>query len=67
MIFEADTRHGEIIINTLLEANCNSVVTPGTDDSIDEETTYLDKQQASLYRARAARANFLSQDRPDIQ
>ena len=67
LTFEVDTRHGEILVNTILEASCNSVVTPGTDDSIDHECTYLEKQQASMYRACAARANFLAQDRPEIQ
>ena len=67
LTFEADTRHGEIVVNALLEANCNSVVTPGTKDSASEENMYLAKQSASLYRACAARLNFLSQDRPEIQ
>lgn len=67
MTFEADTRHGEILVNTALQAGCNTVVTPGTDDIVDHACTYLEKQQASMYRACAARANFLAQDRPEIQ
>ena len=26
LTFEADTRHGEILVNTILEASCNSVL-----------------------------------------
>ena len=67
LTYEADTRHGEIIVNTLLDSASNSVVTPGTKDGTIEENTFLDKNTASLYRACAARLNFLAQDRPELQ
>ena len=65
--FEADQRHPEILIRGLLSHNSNSVVTPGVKDSCDEENTYLSHSVATMYRKYAARANFLAQDRPEMQ
>ena len=45
----------------------NSVVTPGIQDNGEEEERELDNREASQYRAIVARANYLCQDRSDIQ
>jgi len=66
--YEADQRHAEIIISTLgLKGNSNSVNTPGLAGQDNEHGDDLDPQQSSLYRAIVARANYLAQDRSDIQ
>ena len=66
LTYEADQRHAEILIAQLGE-QCNSVVTPGTKEIEDIQDYYLDNQESSLYRMCAARANFMSQDRPELQ
>ena len=67
---EADQRHAEIIIDQLgLAESAKIVVTPGetvkVKEEMEEET--LESDDSTLYRACVARANFLSQDRSDIQ
>ena len=66
--YEADQRHAEIIVRQLgLNESSNSVVTPGVKDNGDEDERKLDNKEASQYRAIVARANYLCQDRSDIQ
>ena len=71
--YEADPRHAEIIINQLgLSGSSKSVSTPGvpatTVRSEDGgENPRLPPTEASAYRGLAVRANFLSQDRFDLQ
>ena len=66
--YEADQRHAEIIVRQLgLSEMSNSVVTPGVKDNGSGESKRLDNREASLYRAIVARANYLCQDRSDIQ
>ena len=68
IVYEADQRHAEIIIRQLgLWGNSNSVVTPGVKESVEEEGRRLDSREAGQYRAIVARANYLCQDRSDIQ
>ena len=64
--YEADQRHAELIVRQLgLSKSSNSVGTPSAkDDNCDEAP--LDPQDATVYRAIAARANYLSQDRADL-
>ena len=45
----------------------NSVITPGVKDNGDEEDRKLDNKGATQYKASVARANYLCQDRSDIQ
>ena len=69
MVFEADPRHTEIIIEQLNLQGAKPVSTPGTKD---EGTTTkdcqqeLNEQQISQYRAITARCNYITPERPDI-
>ena len=70
--YEADQRHAEIVINEMGLRKGKSVVTPALPEASDEEekrmkTPELDKAEASRYRALAARINYLSLDRADLQ
>ena len=68
--YEADQRHAEIICEQLglVSKEAQGVVTPGIKQDISEDTEpKLDPEQATRYRALVARANYLAQDRPDIQ
>ena len=65
--YEADQRHAGIILAGLgLEENSKSVSTPGRKGS-EELEDKLGESQANQYRGLVARANYLSQDRSDIQ
>ena len=67
-MYEVDQRHAEIIVKQLgLQSNSKSVATPGAKDNGDEEERKLDNKEANQYRAVVARANYLCQDRSDIQ
>ena len=64
--YEADQRHAEIIIQGLgLGEECKAVSTPGKKQDGDDEE--LGSSQATAYRGFVARANYLAQDRCDIQ
>ena len=68
--YEADQRHGELIIQTLAMEGAKTVVSPGEDAKAWEEEQDQEKlgpEKASEYRGLAARANYLALDRPDIQ
>ena len=69
--YEADQRHVEILLDTTGYREVKGVVTPGiTEPSStvqEDDDEPLDEAAASLYRAAAARCNFLGLDRPDIQ
>ncbi len=70
--YEADQRHAEIIVSKLgLKGESRSVGNPGIkpsefreEEGDDEE---LEQSRATLYRGLVARANYLTQDRSDIQ
>ena len=65
--YEADQRHAEIIVRDLgYTGNTNSVITPCTAHTKDEDETPLTPEDALQYRALVARANYLAQDRGDI-
>ncbi len=65
---EADQRHAEIIIRELGLERGNSVRTPGENLAVKEgDNEELGVEEARAFRALAARANFLAQDRSDIQ
>ena len=68
--YEADQRHAEILIKALGLEHAKEVDTPGVSRSEGEhvqEAVELDPANCTLYRACAARCNFLGLDRPDIQ
>jgi len=65
--YEADQRHAEIIVKQLgFKNSSNPVSTPGVKPS-EENEKRLSEKEATLYRAIVARANYLCQDRSDIQ
>ena len=69
IIYEADPRHGEIVVEQLKLGEAKVVATPGTKEegtTTKDNDQKLDNEGASKYRALAARCNYLSPDRPDI-
>ena len=65
---EADQRHADIIVKALGMENANAVKAPGEEAREAEEwEEELGAKEASLYRAVAARANYLALDRADLQ
>ena len=69
LYYELDPRHAEIIVNEMGVASSASVVTPGVKMfSVPEEDDPLfSPSESTEFRRIVARANFLSQDRMDIQ
>ena len=69
--YECDQRHVEIILEQLELKDAKPLGTPGVEDgtSTGEEADEqpLQGEMASLYRASSARANYVAQDRSDIQ
>jgi hypothetical protein len=72
--YEADPRHAEIALAQMGMEDCKSVSSPGLMDNVNEQKSdqrdpdeELGGKEATKYRAIAARLNYLSQDRPDIQ
>ena len=66
--YEADPRHAEILMRDLEIFAKDSVVTPGVKRRAEdiESNQPLPDEQHTQYRCLAARANYLSLDRPDI-
>ena len=66
--WEADPRHAEALIRDMGVASENTVVTPGVKQSQEEleNDDELTDQEVALFRSGAAKANYLSLDRPDI-
>ena len=68
IIYEADPRHAEMTISALGLQDSKPVGTPGVKPSGQgEDEGPLSESDKSQYRALVARANYLSQDRGDIQ
>ena len=68
--YEADPRQGEKLLEGLgLDSGCKSTATPGLKPAIDKlaEDKLLGADSHTIFRALAARANYLAQDRPDLQ
>jgi hypothetical protein len=65
--YEADPRHAEIIISELGLKGSKVVATPGVKSIIPELAEPLGVREVSQFRSLVARANYLAQDRPDIQ
>ena len=67
--YEADQRHAELLAKSLNLEAAKGVKSPGEDAKPQDETLNgepLLGKEASEYRALAARANYLAQDRSDI-
>ena len=65
--YEADQRHAEIIIKQLgLRENSNQLSTPGS-KTLEDNERKLGTKESTLYRGIVARANYLCQDRTDIE
>ena len=72
MEYEPDQRHADLVIEQADVANCKPVAIPScTDAEYDEtkraESRALGGSEATLFRAIAARLNYLALDRADIQ
>ena len=68
IVYEADPKHVEITCSQLgLDKASYPITTPGVGTSPPEDDCPLESMEATLFRQLIARANFLSQDRPDIQ
>ena len=68
--YEADQRHGEIMVQAMGLQEGKGVTTPGEGEKpwmLEEESKPLNAAAAVGYRALAARANYLAMDRADIQ
>ena len=68
--YEADQRHADIIVKSMKMEECKPVSTAGEetkDWQENEDNEPLPRHQEKEYRALAARANYLANDRIDIQ
>ena len=67
--YEADPRQGEKLLEGLkLDGpGCKAVATPGQKLSIEQLVGDKSLPDLTFFRALAARANYLAQDRPDLQ
>jgi len=65
--YEPDPRHAEMIITQLNLRGARPVGTPGVKVTDIGEQEPLDESMKTQYRALVARANYLAQDRGDIQ
>ena len=65
----ADQRHREVLCREMgIKDNSKGVTIPCEDDNSAEDTTeLLDSKNATKFRSMAARVNYLSLDRPDLQ
>ena len=67
---EADQRHADVIIDRMNLQGAKGVKTPCEEEKAweqEENSDELEPRKAKTYREVAARANYLAQDRPDIQ
>ena len=69
--YEADQRHADIVVEQLGLGEAKGVSTPGSKDDVDKALLTpglpLQAQEATEYRALAARLNYLALDRSNIQ
>ena len=73
--YKCDQRHVEIILEQLDLVQASPLGTPGVEETTDSKgsgteeskSPPLNAEMASLYRAITARANYISQDRADVQ
>ena len=64
--YQHDSRHVDILVESLGLENGNTVQTPMIDDVKDENPVWLDSEQISKYRSHVARCFLSSQNRADI-
>ena len=67
--YEPDQRHAELIVEAMGMSDAKGITTPGEDEKAweaEENDEEVKNDQATLFRKTAARANYLSSDRPDI-
>ena len=71
IVIEADQRHAELIVKDMgLASDSKGMSTPGVKMRREEEEAEegeLPNDQSTIYRANVARANYMSQDRSDVQ
>eukprot|EP00972_Heterocapsa_arctica_P104755 15437608-Heterocapsa_arctica.AAC.1 len=66
--WESDPRHADFILQQMDLASASSLSSPGTKDrDRDPGEEDLQGEEATAYRAVAARGNFLAMDRADVQ
>ena len=66
-MYEADPRHAETLIEAMGLEEAKPLSTPGSKEPVKGEEEAMGKEDHTRYRAMAARCNYLSLDRPDIQ
>ena len=67
IMYEADPRHAETLIEAMGLQEAKSLSTPGSKELAKEDAEEMTRADQTNYRAMAARCNYLSLDRPDIQ
>merc|ERR1711873_57450 len=69
ILYEADHRHAEIIVRKMeLDTGTKPAVTPGVKrEEESDDDLEMSPHESTEYRAIVARANYLAQDRSDIQ
>lgn len=68
LLYRADSKHARLIWEKLgFTRESTGVSTPFVRDNVEQEDAPLSAADATMFRQVAARANYLSQDRPDIQ
>ena len=66
---EPDQRHADLLVQALELKGANGVTTPGENEHRGQEEdneVELGPEEATIYRSIAARANYLSADRPNM-
>ena len=68
LLYEADPRHAEILINQLGLSDSKPVVTPGVKGPVipEDQDPFLEPSGATKFRQLVARCNILCQDRDGI-
>ena len=68
ILIEGDQRHPELLLDTLgMSDKVKAAPTPVEQGGKEQDDRDLDEKQATIYRSCTARANFMTQDRSDIQ
>ena len=67
VVFEADRAHVEKILEATRMADCKANTVPATKEEHPDVDVPLEGEQCKACRSAVARANYLSQDRPDIR
>ena len=69
--YEADQRHADLLVKEMEVGEAKAVVTPiiqvSVNDAKENEEEELGQNEATRFRSIAARVNYISADRPDLQ